>query len=122
MYKVNFCPTGAHLRGGVEQSDTLLGQVLAECLNVGGAQAHLLQAGAFFINEFSDGGVLVERGQQLDHAVGFLQVLRADHGLGHTLLFVGFLMMVHPPESAAVKLDCGIQIRDCDTHMVQANN
>ena len=120
--EVDACSAGADFGFGVQQAGSLCAQVLAQCVNVVGAHAHLLQARAFFIDEFGDGGVLVQRSEELHHAIGGTKVLRADHGLHDTLLLIGFLVVVHPAEVGAVELNGGVKIRHGDAYVIEADD
>lgn len=120
--EVDACATGADLRGVVKQANALGAQVLRQRVHVVGAQAHLLQAWALLVDELSDGGLLIQRSQQLDHAVALGLVLRADHGLANALLLVDLFVVVNPAEGGAVELNRCVEVRDGNTHVVEANN
>lgn len=120
MHEVDACAAGADLWFWVEQANTLCAQVLGERIHVVGAQAHLLQAWALLVDELGDGGFLIQWSQQLDHAIALGLVLRSDHGLANTLFLVDLFVVVDPTESGAVEIDCCVEVRDCDTDVVEA--
>lgn len=122
MHEVDACAAGADLWLWVEQADALGAQVLGECVHVVGAQAHLLQAWAFLVDELGDGGLFVQWGEELDHAVALGLVLRADHGFADALFFVDFFVVVDPAECGAVELDGCIEVWDSDADVVEAGD
>ena len=102
MDEVDASTGGSVLRLVVKKSGTLLTQVIAEGVNIGRAQTHLLQTRALLVEELSDRRLFVQRSQNLNHSLQLREGLRANHGFLNTLLFICFDVVADPPHVRAV--------------------